>query len=40
MVNSLKFHLDLIFMNMNLVGHTCMQEKEVPLQVSICLGWN
>jgi hypothetical protein len=35
LVNSLKFHLDLIFTKVNLVGHTCMQEIRVPIQVSI-----
>jgi hypothetical protein len=31
-----KFHknyLELIFISVNLVGHTCMQEIEVPIQV-------
>jgi hypothetical protein len=32
MVNSLKFYLDLVFKKVNLVGHTCMQEIEVPIQ--------
>jgi hypothetical protein len=38
LVNSLKFSLEVIFLNMNLVGHTYMQENEVSIQVSICLG--
>jgi hypothetical protein len=36
-LNSLKFYLDLILITLNLVGHTCMQEKEVTLQVSMWL---
>jgi hypothetical protein len=35
LINSLKFYLDMIFMKVNLVGHTCMQEIEVPLKVAI-----
>jgi hypothetical protein len=38
MVNSLKFYLEVIFLNVNLVGHTCMQELEVSIQLSIWLG--
>jgi hypothetical protein len=38
MINSLKLYLDLMFVNMNLVGHTCMQEIKVPIQVSKGLG--
>jgi hypothetical protein len=34
LVNSLKFYLDLIFPTVNLVGHICMQEIRVPIQVS------
>jgi hypoxanthine-guanine phosphoribosyltransferase len=37
LVNSLKIYLEVIFLNMNLVGHTCMQENEVSTQVSLCL---
>jgi hypothetical protein len=37
LVNSLKIYLDLIFTNVNLVGHTCMQEIEVSIQMSIWL---
>jgi hypothetical protein len=33
--NSPKFYLDLVFTAMNLVGHTCMQEIWVSVQVSI-----
>jgi hypothetical protein len=36
--NSLKIYLEVIFLNMNLVGHTCMQENEVSTQVFLCLG--
>jgi hypothetical protein len=35
MVNSLKFYLDLIFKNVNLVGDTCMQEIDVSIHVFI-----
>jgi hypothetical protein len=38
MVNSLKFYLEVIFLNVNLVVHTCMQELEVSIQLSIWLG--
>jgi hypothetical protein len=38
LVNSLKYYIDLIFVNVNLVGHTCMHENEVSIQVSIWLG--
>jgi hypothetical protein len=34
MVNSLKFYLNMIFTNVNLVGHTCMQKFGVLIQVS------
>jgi hypothetical protein len=34
LVNSLKFYLDLIFIDVNLVGHTGMEEYEVSIQVS------
>jgi hypothetical protein len=37
LVNSLKIYLDFILTKMNLVGHTCMQEIEVPKQVLIWL---
>jgi hypothetical protein len=37
LVNSLKFYLDLVFGKVNLVGHTCMQEIGVPIQMSIWL---
>jgi hypothetical protein len=40
MVNSLKFYLELIFTTMNLVGHTCMQDYEVSIQLSEGLVWN
>jgi hypothetical protein len=40
MVNSLNFYIDLIFININLFGHTCMQENGVPIQVSLWLGLN
>jgi hypothetical protein len=33
MVNSLKHYLEVIFLNVNLVGHTCIQKFEVTLQV-------
>jgi hypothetical protein len=33
MVNSLKFYLDLLFLNLNSVGHTCMPEIGVLIQV-------
>jgi hypothetical protein len=35
LVNSLKIYLDLIFKIVNLVGHTCMQEYEVSIQVHL-----
>jgi hypothetical protein len=38
LINSLKINIVVILWNMNLVGHTCMQENEVPIQVSIWLG--
>jgi hypothetical protein len=38
LVNSLKFYLNLVFTKMNLVGHTCIQDIGVPIQVSIRLG--
>jgi hypothetical protein len=38
LVNSLKFYLEVIFMNVNLVGHTFMQELKVSIQVSSWLG--
>jgi RimJ/RimL family protein N-acetyltransferase len=38
LINLLKFYPEEIFLNMNLVGHTCMQENEVSIQVSIYLG--
>jgi hypothetical protein len=34
LVNSPKIYLDMLFTTMNLVGHTCMQEIGVPIQVS------
>jgi hypothetical protein len=33
LVNSLKIYLDLVFTNVYLVEHTCMQENEVSIQV-------
>jgi hypothetical protein len=33
LVNSLKISFDLIFTKVNLVGHTCMQDYEVSIQV-------
>jgi hypothetical protein len=33
LVNSLKLYLDLTFSNVNLVGHTYMQDIGVPIQV-------
>jgi hypothetical protein len=38
LVNSLKIYLEVIFLNVKLVGHACMQENEVPLQVAIMTG--
>jgi hypothetical protein len=38
MVNSLKISLGLIFIDVNLVGHTCMLEYEVSIQVLLRLG--
>jgi hypothetical protein len=38
LVNSLKFYPNLIFTTVNLVGHTCMQDYEVSIQVSKRLG--
>jgi hypothetical protein len=40
LINSLKFYLEVIFMNVNLCGHTCMQKVGVPLQVAYDLAWN
>jgi hypothetical protein len=37
LINSLKINIVVILRNMNLVGHTCMQENEVSIQVSIWL---
>jgi hypothetical protein len=37
-LNSLKFYLEVIFMNVNLVDHTCMQEIDVYIPVSSWLG--
>jgi hypothetical protein len=37
LVNSLKFYLYVIFINLNLVGYTCMQDIGVPIQESIWL---
>jgi hypothetical protein len=34
MVNSLKFYHDLIFTTVNLVGHTFMQDYDIPIQVA------
>jgi hypothetical protein len=34
LINSLKFYLDLIFIKINLVGHTCMQYIGFPIKVS------
>jgi hypothetical protein len=39
LVNSLEFFLDLIFMNVNLVMHTCMQENEVLYKGQYGLVW-
>jgi hypothetical protein len=33
-----KFYLKVIFMNMDLVGHICIQEIEVSIQLSSWLG--
>jgi hypothetical protein len=38
LVNSLKISPGLIFTIVNFVGHTCMQEYEVSIQVSNWLG--
>ncbi len=35
MNNSPKFYLDMIFMNVNLDGHTCMPKFGVPLHVRL-----
>jgi hypothetical protein len=34
LVNSLKISLDWIITKVNLVGHTCMQDLGIPIQVS------
>jgi hypothetical protein len=34
LVNSPKISLDLVFATVNLVGHTCMQNLVVPMQLS------
>jgi hypothetical protein len=34
LVNSLKIYLNLFFTKVNLVGYTCIQDLEVPRQVS------
>jgi hypothetical protein len=38
LVYSLKFYLEVVFLNVNIVAHTCMQENEVSIQVFIWLG--
>jgi hypothetical protein len=39
LINFLKIYLELIFTKVNSVGHTCMQENEVSIQVSYALIW-
>jgi hypothetical protein len=35
LINSLKFHLHMVYLNMNLDWHACIQILDVPLQVGI-----
>jgi hypothetical protein len=39
LVNSPKFYIALIFRNLNLDGHTCMSNIDVPIQVTFDLVW-